>query len=609
MDADVLRQKLAQLDGKGYKAYRQIRGAYIFPRFTLFIDYVQGDPYAAPSRLRAAVSLPLAGFDPSLFANRSRRVALEDFLARAFDRAIAGQVKGHRGTGNSGQVAVDCGGQEILERTATVVTSQFVEVRFTAGLPASGRRCLGKEAAAMLLEEIPRVVDRSLYYNALDAEALDEHVRSAEDQDWLRGSLGAMGLVAFIGDGSVLPRGSGISDAPLASGHIVEFAAPPELRVEVELPNRGRVAGMGIPAGVTLIVGGGYHGKSTLLAAVQRGVYNHIPGDGRELVATRGDAVKIRAEDGRRVEKVDIEPFISNLPFGVDTHSFSTENASGSTSQAANIVESLEAGSRLLLIDEDTSATNFMIRDELMQRLISKDKEPITPFIDQVRNLKQEHGVSTMLVMGGSGDYFDVADQVIAMENYQPRIVTQAAREVVAARKDVRLIEAGGAFGPLVPRAPLPEGINPRRGRKEKVSTRDCCHIQFGNESVDLSAVEQLVDISQMRAIGDLVWYGLRQGYFDGRATLGEILDLLLEDLERESLDVISPYMNREEKDAPATVTARQAGALESMLAEVSGKHPGDYAMPRRYEVAAMLNRLRSLVVRQIKDGKSPNDK
>lgn len=565
MDARELKQKLARLDGRGYKAYREIAGSYIFPRFTLSVDYVQGDPFAAPSRLRAAVSQPLAGFDPALYATRSRRVALEDYLARVFDRAIAVHVKGKRGSGKSGVVSVDAGGQEILERSAATISDSLVEVRFAAGLPATGRRCLAKEAQAMLLEEIPAVAARSLYYQALDPDALRTHIEISEDQDWLREKLPEMGLVAFVGDGSILPRASGVSDDPLPTERSIPFSSPEDLAVEVQLPHRGRVRGMGIPGGVTLIVGGGFHGKSTLLRALERGVYNHIPGDGRDLVVCRADAVKIRAEDGRRVESVDISPFVSNLPFGTDTTAFRSENASGSTSQAANIIEALEMGSRLLLIDEDTSATNFMIRDELMQRLIPKEKEPITPYIDQVTKMSREYGVSTILVMGGSGDYFEVADNVIAMENYRPRVVTGRAREIAGRRVDTRADEGGG-FGPVRRRVPL-AGIDPLHGRRPRIAAKSTGLLLFGDENVDLTQVEQLVDVSQTQAIGDAVAYALRSGYFDGRSGMAEVAARVFDDIAREGIDVISPF-------------------------------PGsDHALPRPLEMAAMLNRLRTLKI------------
>ncbi|MCL6106639.1 MAG: ABC-ATPase domain-containing protein [Actinobacteria bacterium] len=596
MDAAGLKQKLEQLDGGGYKAYRKIKGSYLFPRFTFFVDHVQSDPFAAPSRMRVRVLQSDAGFEPRLYCTDVRQTALEDYIARAFDSAISRYVKGHRGTGKSGLVTVDSGGQEILKRTAAVANESFVEVRFAVGLPASGRRCRGKDAAAILFGELPLLVDASLYFDGHAAAGLKAHVEAAEDQEWLRRQLPGLGLVAFVADGAILPRESGVSDRPRAADPVVGFQSPEQLRVGVDLPNGGRTCGMGIPEGVTLIVGGGYHGKSTLMNALERSVYCHIPGDGREGVVTRSDAVKIRAEDGRRVERVNISPFISNLPFGVDTVGFRTENASGSTSQAANIIEALEAGSQLLLIDEDTSASNFMIRDELMQRLIPKSSEPITPFIDRVRDLKKEHGVSTVLVMGGSGDYFEVADTVIAMKNYRPEIITAEARRVAASRQDVRKIEALKGFGALTARVPLAHGIDPRRGRREKVGARDLKTIHFGAQVVNLDGLEQLVDLSQTRAIGDLILYGLRRGYYDGQTDIKQILDRLLADVELGGLGIISPFAGASGAvTGPGPESGGEAGAPAAASPD---EHPGDYALPRRFEIAAAFNRMRSLQVK-----------
>ena len=158
-------------------------------------------------------------------------------------------------------------------------------------------------------------------------------------------------------------------------------------------------------------------------------MYDHISGDGREYVITDGDAVKIRAEDGRSIKGTDISMFINDLPNGKDTKRFSTADASGSTSQAANVIESMEAGASLFLIDEDTSATNFMIRDELMQRVIHRDMEPITPFIDRIRELYESYGISTVIVAGSSGAYFHVADSIIQMDRYVPKDITDYAKK------------------------------------------------------------------------------------------------------------------------------------------------------------------------------------
>jgi len=447
-----------------------------------------------------------------------------------------------------------------------LVDPHFVEARFVVGLPAAGRRVLGRQAAAMLCDDLPRIVDAALRFAANNRTALYRHLHTAEDADWLRPQLAASGLVAFVGDGALLPRRSGVDERPLTQGG-VPFKTPRSLRVEFKLPNTGVVTGMGIPVGVTLIVGGGYHGKSTLLNALERGVYNHIPGDGRELVVTTESAVKIRAEDGRAVTGVDISPFIGMLPNGMDTRCFSTANASGSTSQAANIVEALEVGARMLLVDEDTAATNFMIRDSRMQELIAKEREPITPFVDKVRQLYQEQGVSSILVMGGSGDYFEVADTIIAMDAYVPRDVTGIAKEIAMRHRSQRHPEGGQHFGSITPRVPLADSLDPSKGRRDvKISARGVKTILFGANEIDLTQVEQLVDPSQLNAIGQALYYA-RQQYMDGQRTLPQILDAVMADLQAKGLDVLD------------------------------NRPLGDLAMFRRHELAAALNRLRTLRV------------
>jgi predicted ABC-class ATPase len=419
----------------------------------------------------------------------------------------------------------------------------------------------------MLCEDIPQIVSNSLKYANLNAAECRRHVETVEDADWLRQQLAQNGLVAFVADGSILPRRSGVDNRPLLN-NAVAFQSPPSLKVEFNCPNRGLISGMGIPAGLTLIVGGGYHGKSTLLRAIELGVYNRIPGDGREFVVTDPAAVKIRAEDGRSVAGVDISPFINHLPQGRDTAQFYTENASGSTSQAANIIEALEVGRMpVLLVDEDTAATNFMIRDRRMQELIAKDKEPITPFIDKVKLLYADCGVSTILVMGGSGDYFDVADTVIAMENFQADDVTEKAKEIAINYSISRAAEGGGNFGEITQRVPIPASLDPSLGRRDvRVKVRDVDELAFGTQEIDLGAIEQIVDSGQLRAIAAAMVYA-KQQYMDGKRTLSEIIDLVMADIDAQGMDILSPFPE------------------------------GDFAMFRRFELAAVINRLRSLSV------------
>lgn len=565
MNVDHLRDRLKNLEGQNYKAYRTIVGIYTFPEFSLHIDFIQADPFAAPSRLSLSLPQTVAQLPPRFYNTRSRQTALEDFLARRF--CVQAQAcSQQRGSGNSGLLNIIPPSQAILPRTAVRVSPEAVDVRFTVGLPALGRRIAGYQAASLLCEDLPKLVTAALRYVNLNSEALQLHCDVAENADWLRSALTDHNLVGFVADGAVLPRRSGIDDRPLLEAAI-PFESPDSLRVSFLLPTGQPLTGMGIPAGVTLIVGGGYHGKSTLLRALQTGIYTHIPGDGREYVVTAPTALKIRAEEGRSVGCVNISPFINQLPQGQSTEQFSTANASGSTSQAASILEGLEAGAQVLLIDEDTSATNFMIRDQRMQALIAKEREPITPFIDKVRQLYCEYGVSTILVMGGSGDYFDVADTVIALDSYQPKDVTQRAHAIAAADKTQRQSEGGTRFGTLTPRGILPESICCRKGKHAvswKVSSTH--KLRLGTEDIDLSALEQLVEPGQLNGIAAAIVYAQRH-YLGGQRSLQAVLQAVAQDIETHGLDCLE----------------------ERSLGELVGF--------RQLELAATLNRLRTLKV------------
>ena len=561
---EELEQHLRRLDGRGYRDYKEVRGRYRAPNFTLAVDHVQGDPFAEPSRVRALVAPEDARLPEWALRSPVRRLAAADFLNRALHRALGG-ASSDRGSGKSGVLTVLRPGQEVLERAALRVGEDgAVEARFRVGLPARGRSILGRQAADLLARDVVRAVDGSLLFPALDADALRLHVETVEDARALRDQLAGRGLVAFVADGAHLPRLSGVDDRPLPFDRAVPFRSPDSLRVTLQAPNSGEVGGMGVPAGVTLIVGGGFHGKSTLLRAIERGVYDHLPGDGRERVVTVSSAVKVRAEDGRSVAGPDISNFIGRIPGGGDTRDFRTRNASGSTSQAAAIVEALEVGAGCLLLDEDTSATNFMIRDARMQALIADEHEPITPFVDRARQLSVELGVSTILVVGGSGDYFDVADTVVAMRDWVPEEVTAEARRVAGEYPTHRQHE-GGPWTPIAPRIPLPGSLDPSKGRHDvHVRTRTEERVLFGTEEVELSAVEQLVETAQTRAMGQaLAW--ARGRALDGRRTIPEALSVVMETLEREGLDAFQEHLT------------------------------GELAAFRIYELAAFLGRVRSL--------------
>jgi len=585
---DDLRGVLRRIDGRGYRAYKDIQGTYAFGDCSLHIDHVQGDPFAAPSKIRVRIPQSVAGIPGDLFGNGVRRTALEDFLAREVAHAIHTIVEGRRGSGKSGLIDIDAGRQEVLERTAMVVTEEWVEARLEVGLPAAGRRVLGRQAEAMLCVELPEIAHQALTWANIQQDGAYRFVECVENQEHLRGQLDARGLVAFVADGAILPRASGASDRPLDTKDAVAFRSPDSLRVTFDVPNAvdgaATLSGMGVPKGVTLIVGGGYHGKSTLLQAIERGVYAHVPGDGREYAVACRDAVKIRAEDGRRVERVDISPFINNLPYGRSTSAFSTDDASGSTSQAANIVEAVEAGAQVLLLDEDTSATNFMLRDARMQALVHKEHEPITPFVDRVRELYDNQGVSTVLVMGGCGDYFDTADTVVMMRDYLPIDATAEARAVAADHATQRKEERPAPLDAVSARIPLADSFDPSRGRRDvKIDAKGVDSILFGREPINLRGVEQLVTISQTRAVGYAIHLATER-FMDGRATLRDVIDAVERFFDEHSLDALDPYSR----------SHRPGGRHAS-----GDRHPGNFARPRKYEIAAAINRLRTVRMKQ----------
>jgi predicted ABC-class ATPase len=569
MTDDILRQKLKPLDGKDYGAYQSILGEYSYPDFKLYFGKIQKDPYAPPSTgiFRVRVSREKANIPFDMTDSHIKEVALRDYLARQFYNNCSKISHSRRGTGYSGIITIAEPKQEILERSSIIINDEYIEARFFIGLPASDRAITATIAETMLFDELPQIVRLSLYTENLSMDDIYHHIKMAEDADFLRNKLTSLGLIAFIADGSLLPRASGVDPRPLKSQHVIPFRAPQSFHVEIDLPNAGNITGMGIPKGVTLIVGGGYHGKSTLLQALELGIYNHIPGDGREFCISLPNTVKVRASSGRYIVKTDISNFIYNLPFQNDTRVFSSVNASGSTSQAASISEAIEVGANVFLMDEDTCAANFMIRDKRMQQLVSKENEPITSFIDKIRQLYEEKDISTVLVMGGSGDYFDVADHIIQMIKFIPHDVTQKAHHISKKFPTGRQNEGERGFGVPSHRIPIAESINPyNEYNRISVSASDPNKLIFGKATVDLSDVEQIVESAQTKAIGLAIYYA--QKYMDGKKTLNEIVQLIMKDIISAGIDILDQHFT------------------------------GDISEFRGFELAAAINRLRGFDVK-----------
>ena len=525
-----LKRDLEKIDGRGYKTYKTLEGQYSFEDYILSIDHVQGDPFASPSRIRVIVNNN-NNFPKNLFDEKYKKITICDFLTRLFSKNIYKYGEKVFGSGKSGLIEISKCSQQVIERTSIIINNEKIEARFYVGFPARGRSVLSKELEKILFNIIPNIVKNTLIYNNINIKALNDKLKLLEDQEFIRKQLKDKKLIAFIANNSILPRESGISQKPLKDGK--KFISPKELEVEFNTPNRGLIKGMGIPEGITLIVGGGYHGKSTLLKALELGVYNHIEGDGREFVITDNTALKVRAEDGRAITKTDISLFINNLPNGKDTKKFYTENASGSTSQAANIIEGIESGTKLFLIDEDTSATNFMIRDSVMQQLVSKDKEPITPFIDVARSLYKQKGISTILVAGSSGDFFDIADLVIQMDNYEPYEVTKKAKALSRGIINVNEnLKVDIDFNRVILKGTIessPKGV--------KVKTLGKDGISINKENIDLRAVEQIVDNEQLNTIGAIMKYAENK-LMGKNLTLAQIADNITEELKNNLIGI-----------------------------------------------------------------------
>ena len=583
--SEDLRARLRAIDHRGYPAYKDLKGQYDFGDYVLSIDHVQGDPFAAPSRLSVHVNGRRAGFPAEYYDSREKRITLQDHLTRLFGAQLAKGSKKAGGSGKSGLLAASRCGQEVLERTACRVEAGNVVLRFEAGFPARGRTIDARELEKMLFDILPGCVLSSLYYRRISQEKLRAAIELCEDQQYIRETLPELGLCAFIADGSILPRESGVSDRPMEGA--VPFRSPESLRVTLTLPHRGQVSGMGIPKGITLFVGGGYHGKSTVLQALQNAVYNHIGGDGRELVIADASAWKLRSEDGRSICGTDISPFIRQLPGRKDTRHFSTEDASGSTSQAANLMESIEAGSRLLLIDEDTSATNFMIRDRLMQQVVAPAEEPIIPFIERVRSLYEDFGISSVIVAGSSGSYFHVADQIIQMKEYVPYDITERAKKA-AADFPVFSIPQGRFPEYSKKRCPRPNAALKKDDRL-KLKAQGTSELSLNYDTVELRYLEQLRDSEQTMALAYLLKY-MELSLMDGLRSMTELADLIEKQLDERGLESLFASGGAASSARAAAPAAREAagGSLDVRSA---------LARPRRQEILACVNRYRKLMV------------
>ena len=540
--------------------YKTLGNSYSFGNYILHIDHVQGDPFASPSRLRFEVKKERHGFPEEYYKEKHRRFALEDQVLRRFLYQLRQMDKGFMGSGKSGRITTCPANQTVQERIAVIFSKEQMELRFEMGFPARGRTIMAKEMQKLVFEILPQLAENTLFYRNWDTknkEHLKQAIFLADDQKALREELKKRNLTAFVADGAVLPRESGISDRPMRGA--VPFSSPESMKIELELPHKGRIAGMGIPEGITVIVGGGYHGKSTLLKALEQGVYDHIAGDGREYVVADNSGVKIRAEDGRSVLHTDISLFINHLPAGQDTTDFSSENASGSTSQAANLIEAVEAGAKLLLLDEDTSATNFMIRDKVMARLVSDEKEPITTLLRHIRGIYKELGISFVIVVGSSGDYLSVADQVLQMDHYKVKDVTQEAKAICEE------CNIAGAYAETKIKMPVfSRKLNPVKAGRRKIKSMGTDTVLIDREAIDVRYLEQISESGQTTALAYMMGWILDN--VKSQEELSHLAERIYNMIEKQGMEAVIP-------------------------ANYSAGHP---VLPRKQELYACLSRYRS---------------
>jgi len=576
---DKLRSLLISIADLPFHNSQKLLGCYRFPRFTLSFIKIQGSPGANPASIASVKIARQASKIPGEFLQTAEcKLALADFLLRRFRQSIdrfALQNRGKDGSGSFNTIALS---QKMLNRDSVLFDGDAIELRFIISLPAQGQGggvFDAGQAWIMLNQELTAIVDATFFYRHYDQQTrtlLDRFVDVQRTRAEIIQFMRQHGLVAFIADDAKLPRHSGVDDRPATDESVKTFQSPASLRITIPLPDGRSITGMGLKQGITCITGGGYHGKSTLMQAILAGVYAHIPGDGREYTVTRNDAFFIRAEDGRSIRDVDISPFIGDLPNGLKTDRFSSDNASGSTSQAANIVEAIESGSRLLLFDEDTCATNFLVRDELIKQILDATQEPIKPLYSTVRSLWQKQRVSMIFVVGGLGYFLQKADTCLLMDNYRCRDITAKVRAKLGpiADEDTPIADvsksrrlAADNFDPAYTNQRLNKTL-PKRIKNLRNAPRQ---LEYGMDLVNLDAVAQIAEAPQVLTIGYCL-LALRKQLKqagDKPETIRFWIDWLESQISQYGLDVLKP------------------------------DYPGMLSMPRKYELAAAINRIRSL--------------
>jgi len=494
---DPLRLLLRAIDGQPYAHYARLRGVHVRTPFEIEVDRVPADPFAGPARLRVRVPAALTGIPGELLSTATGRTAVEDFLTRAAAEALR-DLFGRAGPlpPGAGRLFMEVPGPAVLERTTCRVRDDVVELRLSVDLPARGRSALGLQAETLLAETVPRLATASLTVSQRRLSALRLHVAAVEDHAALQQALAARGLVAFVADGARPGRDPG---GLLPHREAVPFRAPDSRAITLPLPHAGNVRGLGIPAGVTLLAGPAFHGKSALLAALAASVRPHPPGDGRERIAALPSALAVTAAAGRALRRLDLSAFVVDLPEGGAPADLSSDEAPAALAQAAGVVEAVESGVRLLLVDEDGAAPGFLVRDARMQRLVPRPPASLLTLMERGRALYERLGVSTLLATAGAGDYLEIADTVLRVQDFAVEDVTEQARTIARATASMRLEEP-------IPELQAParrEGAGPAPGLRASLAGARA--VRLGDEILDLSSLEALSEPAEVRGMARLL--------------------------------------------------------------------------------------------------------
>jgi len=553
---------LAEIDGKPFAEYERLIGDFDFARYVIKCSKIETAADGEFPVFNIRVPQSIAELPGHLYDSPVRRTALEDLLTRNLCAAAAQIARFNESGWARRNIMVAEPGQKILPRTSVLVTKEYIDARIRIAMPykvfSSGERLVdGEMARKVFFEDLPEVVSTSLFCCNLDLAEAEEFVNGMEDADRVRQSLSTLGLVSFVGEGSLLAREQD-SDLP-DYDRFIPFEVAEATCTEIEVPNAGKVTGLGISAGLTVVLGDAANGRKDFMSALAAGVFNHIPGDGREGVVTVSDAVQIAADRGRNVQEVNITPFLSESEYG-NPASFSTPAADSFISQAASVIEALEVGARVLIVDENSSAPAFLTTDARIAGLLGST--PRTSLAQRARQIVDELGIS--LIVGGENlvaEYIPVADTVLKVEGFQVTDITEQAKALnLAVPPEAPAVN----LAPMLARSRwiMPSSIDAAVGSKDQViEAIDLNAIQYGRSVIELDSVSQIADESQTLTIGLLLYYAklryMQEGY-----PLREMLDMIDRDLSSEGLGTIVRDLR------------------------------GDLARPRRYEVAAALNRL-----------------